>query len=194
MLELYEADDDLRSLVVTRLGKVEVALRTTYAYLVGQEPSLHTRYLDDTRTQTYQCGPLWKRSPSAPCPSASSALTTPRCTARSLMSWGSPARAFPPGSRRSSIYATAARTTHACGATLSSTRARPRVTSDTERKRSVGQFAPWSVMDVLVSLDDVLAKASVGEPVVPTLLRTHGRDSLFLTGLTQPQPHKDARS
>lgn len=58
-------------------------------------------------------------------------------------------------------------------------------------KKMAGQFEPRSVLDVIASLDDVLVRARAAEPVLPTLVQQHARDSAFWQGLTHPQNPRD---
>lgn len=60
-------------------------------------------------------------------------------------------------------------------------------------KRLAGQFGPRSVVDVIASLDDILAKSKVAGPVLPDLLRRHDQGSAFWTGLADPQNPHDHR-
>ncbi|OLT31443.1 abortive phage resistance protein [Kytococcus sp. CUA-901] len=58
-------------------------------------------------------------------------------------------------------------------------------------KKAVGNFDPRSILDVLVSLDDFMAKAALDGQVVTPLVSEYGRDSLFVRGLREPQGHRD---
>lgn len=60
-------------------------------------------------------------------------------------------------------------------------------------KRVAGQFEPRSVLDVIASLDDVLVRSGVGEPVLPELVQGYERDSAFWKGLVRPQNPIDHR-
>lgn len=60
-------------------------------------------------------------------------------------------------------------------------------------KRLAGQFEPRSVLDVIASLDDMLIRAKVAEPVLPTLTGQHHRSSEFWRGLSRPQNPRDHR-
>lgn len=58
-------------------------------------------------------------------------------------------------------------------------------------KRVAGQFDPRSILDVIVSLDDITGKAGVAAAVLPQLLEDHGRESEFWRGLAHPQDPRD---
>ena len=58
-------------------------------------------------------------------------------------------------------------------------------------KRTAGQFEPRSVLDVIVSLDDMTAKAGITSPVLPQLVADHDRASEFWQGLVQPLNPRD---
>lgn len=58
-------------------------------------------------------------------------------------------------------------------------------------KRLVGQFDPRSVFDVIASLDDILVRAKVADPMIPELAEQHDRASTFWQGLARPQSPVD---
>lgn len=60
-------------------------------------------------------------------------------------------------------------------------------------KRDAGQFDHRSVLDVVVSLDDIVVRGQAGPPVFPQLLLQHDRNSDFWRGLTSPQNPRDHR-
>lgn len=61
-------------------------------------------------------------------------------------------------------------------------------------KRLAGQFEPRSVLDVIASLDDVLVKGKVSDPVLPALVERHDRASAFWQGLADPRNPRDHES
>lgn len=225
---LYEADEALRDLLMARLGKVEVALRTKYAYVIGRDADAHGGYLQDsffTGASTseslseachrdldrsrerfilrYRDGDAPDRYADLPVWSAVEAFsfgTLSKCIERGhggtlhhlVADELSVAKAGFHSRVKALVYVRNRCAHHArlwrhsvidAGATPNNVKHRA--------KKQVGQFDPRSVMDVLVSLDDMLTKTGLGDPVVPHLLAIHGRDSLFLAGLTQPQAHLD---
>lgn len=60
-------------------------------------------------------------------------------------------------------------------------------------KRVAGQFEPRSVLDVIASLDDVLVRSKVEEPILPELAQGYESDSAFWQGLIRPQNPIDHR-
>lgn len=60
-------------------------------------------------------------------------------------------------------------------------------------KREAGQFEPRSVLDVIVSLDNMAARGDVADPLLPGLVADHPPDSAFWQGLTRPQSPLDHR-
>lgn len=58
-------------------------------------------------------------------------------------------------------------------------------------KRVAGQFEPRSVLDVIASLDDMIRRSGVADPLLPRLVEVHGRNSEFLQGLSKPQAPRD---
>ena len=60
-------------------------------------------------------------------------------------------------------------------------------------KRLAGQFEPRSVLDVIASLDDIVVRGKVADPVFPELVQQHHRDSAFWQGLAHPQNPLDHR-
>lgn len=61
----------------------------------------------------------------------------------------------------------------------------------TKAKKLGGQFDPRSVVDVIASLDDIIARSHVADPLLPLLAAEHGRDSAFWRGLARPQSPRD---
>jgi len=59
-------------------------------------------------------------------------------------------------------------------------------------KRLAGQFEPRSVLDVVASLDDILARGKAADPVLPELIQLHDRGSVFWKGLVHPVNPRDA--
>jgi hypothetical protein len=53
--------------------------------------------------------------------------------------------------------------------------------------QATGQFDPRSVLDAIASLDDILVRAKVANPVIPELAKQHGGTSTFWQGLARPQ-------
>ncbi|MFW0797646.1 Abi family protein [Gordonia sp. CPCC 205515] len=60
-------------------------------------------------------------------------------------------------------------------------------------KRAVGQFKPRSVLDVIASLDDIVVRGKVGEPMMAALSERRKRDTDFWQGLSHPQNPQDHR-
>lgn len=58
-------------------------------------------------------------------------------------------------------------------------------------KKLAGQFEPRSVLDVIASLDDMLVRPKLCNPVLPELVRQHERSSAFWQGLVNPQNPRD---
>ncbi|RYG78464.1 Abi family protein [Yimella sp. RIT 621] len=228
---LYEADEALRDLLMAGLGRVEIALRTTYAYVLGRDTYSHATYLQDSffsgaatsESLAESCRADLNRSrerfilryrdnnasdPYADLPvwsavEAFSFGTLSKCVERAAGGTLHPVIAEELGiakagfhSRVKALVYVRNRCAHharlwrhsVIDAGLTPNNARHKT------KKQIGQFDPRSVMDVLVSLDDILTKTNLGDPVVPALLATHGRGSAFLEGLTQPLAHRDGRS
>lgn len=61
-------------------------------------------------------------------------------------------------------------------------------------KRLAGQFEHRSVVDVIASLDDMVARSSVADPLLPQLVDQHARESAFWQGLVRPQSPRDHSS
>lgn len=61
-------------------------------------------------------------------------------------------------------------------------------------KRLAGQFEPRSVLDVIASLDDVLVRSGIAEPVLPGLVLMHDQYSPFWQGLVDPKNPQDHKS
>ncbi|WP_270263992.1 hypothetical protein [Kocuria marina] len=58
-------------------------------------------------------------------------------------------------------------------------------------KRLAGQFVARSVLYVLASLDDMVVRGGVSQPLLPRLVGEYGRGSDFWQGLRQPQSPRD---
>ena len=61
-------------------------------------------------------------------------------------------------------------------------------------KRLAGQFEPRSALDVIASLDDILARGASREPLLPELVRNDRHKAAFWEGLSRPQEPRDHRS
>lgn len=57
-------------------------------------------------------------------------------------------------------------------------------------KKLAGQFEPRSVLDVIASLDDMLVRAKVADPVLAGLVQQHHPGSEFLGGLARPRERR----
>lgn len=60
-------------------------------------------------------------------------------------------------------------------------------------KRLAGQFEPRSLLDALASLDDILTRTRIGDPLLPELAATYPKGSDFWNGLVKPQTPRDHR-
>ncbi|WP_235510761.1 Abi family protein [Curtobacterium sp. Leaf261] len=58
-------------------------------------------------------------------------------------------------------------------------------------KRSVGQFEPRSVIDVVASLDDFVVRSGAGSAVLGAIVERHAQGTLFWDGLVRPQGSRD---
>ena len=58
-------------------------------------------------------------------------------------------------------------------------------------KKLAGQFEHRSVLDVVASLDDMLVRSNTAHPVLPQIVRQHGRSAAFWQGLSHPQNPRD---
>lgn len=58
-------------------------------------------------------------------------------------------------------------------------------------KKLAGQFDPRSILDVVASLDDMLVRARIADPMLSALAQQHPRDSGFWQGLARPQNPRD---
>lgn len=59
-------------------------------------------------------------------------------------------------------------------------------------KRLAGQFEPRSILDVVASMDDILQRASVVDPLMPWLVE-HWKDTPhYWQGMTHPVNPRDA--
>ena len=58
-------------------------------------------------------------------------------------------------------------------------------------KQLAGQFDHRSVLDAIASLDNMLIRGKPAEPVLPELVKQHGRDSAFWQGLARPESPRD---
>lgn len=58
-------------------------------------------------------------------------------------------------------------------------------------KRTVGQFEPRSVLDVIASLDDMTSRSCVAEPLLPQLVGARDRAPNFWQGLCSPRRTRD---
>ena len=61
-------------------------------------------------------------------------------------------------------------------------------------KKLAGQFGPRSVLDVVVSLDDMTSRSGTSAPMLPLLVQQNARESDFWRGLTAPEGSRDHRS
>lgn len=61
-------------------------------------------------------------------------------------------------------------------------------------KKLAGQFEHRSVLDVIASLDDILVRGKVADPVLPQLVTQHERSGVFWRGLSHPQNPRDHAS
>ncbi|WP_392544215.1 Abi family protein [Oryzobacter telluris] len=58
-------------------------------------------------------------------------------------------------------------------------------------KRVAGQFEPRSVLDVVASLDDLLVRSRVAEPLLPAIVIRYRGNPLYWQGLCHPQQSVD---
>jgi len=228
IFELYDADEDLRGLLMQRLARVEIMLRTRYAYIVAEQSGPYGKYLKDSffsgastsESMARKCQEDLARSrerfivryrdEASPTPYAH----LPVWSAVEAFSFGTLSKCIERGDK-GRLYANVAeslgvnktgfvsrlralvylrnRCAHQArlwrhsvvdaGSTPNNIKGRA--------KRKIGQFDPRSVIDVLVSLDDLLEKASLGDGAIDWLLARHGASSLYLEGLRQPRNHRD---
>ncbi len=60
-------------------------------------------------------------------------------------------------------------------------------------KRLAGQFDPRSIVDVIASLDDVLARGMGATPILPTLSERYASNDTYWRGLAKPENPRDHR-
>ena len=58
-------------------------------------------------------------------------------------------------------------------------------------KRIAGQFEPRSVVDVVASLDDIVVKGKVGEPILPELIECYKSETAVWNGYVDPKKPQD---
>lgn len=58
-------------------------------------------------------------------------------------------------------------------------------------KKLAGQFEPRSILDLIASLDDILLRSRVADPLLPALLSEFGHNEQFWKGLCRPVNPKD---